>query len=63
MDTGLRHIVIHKYSCKNGYYLSSSAQAEDPVKLGRKGDGYPGVKTMWIGFQRMVDRAHAWAYK
>ena len=31
--------------------------------LGRKGDGYPGVKTMWIGFQRMVDLAHAWAYK
>lgn len=31
--------------------------------LGRKGDGYPGVKTIWIGFQRMVDLAHAWAYK
>ena len=31
--------------------------------LGRKGDGYPGVKTIWVGFQRMVDLAHAWAYK
>ena len=31
--------------------------------LGRKGDGYPGVTTIWIGFQRMVDFAHAWAYR
>ena len=28
--------------------------------LGRKGDGPPGPKTMWIGLQRMTDFAHAW---
>jgi len=28
--------------------------------LGRKGDGFPGVKTMWIGMQRMRDFALAW---
>lgn len=31
--------------------------------IGRKGDGYPGVKSIWIGFQRMGDLAQAWAYK
>ncbi len=28
--------------------------------LGRKSDGYPGVKVMWIGMQRMKDFAQAW---
>jgi hypothetical protein len=28
--------------------------------LNRKGDGYPGVKTVWIGMQRMKDFAIAW---
>ena len=28
--------------------------------LGRKGDGPPGPKTMWIGLQRMTDLASAW---
>lgn len=28
--------------------------------LNRKGDGFPGVKTMWIGIQRMRDFALAW---
>jgi hypothetical protein len=28
--------------------------------LGRKGDGLPGVETMWIGLQRMTDLALAW---
>lgn len=28
--------------------------------LGRKGDGPPGVQTMWIGLQRMTDLALAW---
>jgi len=28
--------------------------------LGRKHDGPPGPKTMWIGIQRMRDFAHAW---
>ena len=28
--------------------------------LGRKLDGYPGSKVMWIGIQRMKDFAQAW---
>ena len=28
--------------------------------LNRKHDGFPGVKTMWIGIQRMKDFALAW---
>ena len=28
--------------------------------LGRKHDGPPGPKVMWIGFQRMADFAFAW---
>jgi hypothetical protein len=28
--------------------------------LGRKSDGPPGPKTMWIGMQRMMDFARAW---
>jgi hypothetical protein len=28
--------------------------------LARKRDGYPGIKTMWIGLQRMHDYAQAW---
>src|SRR4051812_40815176 len=28
--------------------------------LGRKGDGEPGPKAMWIGMQRMADLASAW---
>lgn len=28
--------------------------------LARKGDGYPGIKTMWKGLQRMHDYAQAW---
>lgn len=28
--------------------------------LGRKGDGEPGPKAMWIGMQRMADLARAW---
>lgn len=28
--------------------------------LGRKSDGYPGSKVMWIGIQRMKDFAQAW---
>lgn len=28
--------------------------------LNRKGDGFPGVKTMWIGMQRMRDFSLAW---
>jgi len=28
--------------------------------LGRKHDGPPGPKAMWIGLQRMSDYAHAW---
>lgn len=28
--------------------------------LGRKGDGEPGTKVMWIGLQRMRDFALAW---
>lgn len=28
--------------------------------LGRKSDGYPGSKVMWIGMQRMKDFAQAW---
>lgn len=28
--------------------------------LGRKGDGHPGIKAMWVGLQRMKDMALAW---
>jgi len=28
--------------------------------MGRKGDGDPGVQTMWIGLQRTIDFALAW---
>lgn len=28
--------------------------------LGRRSDGYPGIKVMWIGMQRMKDFAQAW---
>ena len=28
--------------------------------LARKGDGYPGIKTTWVGLQRMHDYAQAW---
>jgi hypothetical protein len=28
--------------------------------LGRKGDGYPGVKVLWRGWQRLVDIAQTW---
>jgi hypothetical protein len=28
--------------------------------LGRKSDGYPGSKIMWIGIQRMKDFTLAW---
>jgi len=28
--------------------------------LNRRGDGDPGVKTMWIGMQRMRDFALSW---
>ncbi len=28
--------------------------------LGRKSDGEPGVKVMWIGMQRMKDFTMAW---
>ncbi len=28
--------------------------------LGRKGDGEPGVKTIWRGLQRLHDIAHTW---
>jgi hypothetical protein len=28
--------------------------------LGRKGDGEPGTKTLWLGLQRLDDIAHAW---
>ena len=28
--------------------------------LGRKGDGAPGPKAMWLGMQRMTDRALGW---
>lgn len=30
--------------------------------LGRKGDGDPGVKTLWRGFQRLNDMAATWQY-
>mgnify|MGYP000303678252 CR=1 FL=1 len=28
--------------------------------LGRKGDGFPGPKVMWIGMQRMKDFTLGW---
>ncbi|MEI7729898.1 MAG: IS4 family transposase, partial [Verrucomicrobiota bacterium] len=28
--------------------------------LGRKGDGEPGTKTLWLGLQRLADIAQAW---
>lgn len=28
--------------------------------LGRKGDGHPGVKTLWKGWQRLADILHTW---
>ena len=28
--------------------------------LGRKSDGYPGTKSLWLGFQRLDDITHAW---
>jgi hypothetical protein len=28
--------------------------------LGRKGDGYPGVKVLWRGWQRLFDIAQTW---
>lgn len=28
--------------------------------LGRKGDGFPGVKSMWLGWQRLTDCAQDW---
>ena len=62
MPVGI-YMIIHKKSPPSSNVPSLSDMIIMVASLGgyiRKKDCYPGVKTLWLGMQRMYDFATAW---